>query len=115
MRTYRVAHFRIKRMLSVLRYFNFRKILSIENFLPITTSIIKSILLFSRYISHLLSNGFFIHLNFTVHSDRELKQWYVDYDVSLTWCNNTQEKIQDLSSPEEEITLVEEQHDEIEV
>ena len=45
----------------------------------------------------------------------ELTDWYVEYDSSLEWCSDTDEKIADLSRPGEYIVLVERQHSEIEV
>ena len=46
---------------------------------------------------------------------QELMDWYVDYDSSLKWCNDADDKVQKRARPGEYIMIVERQHGEIEV
>ncbi|XP_028414134.1 dystrophin-like isoform X2 [Dendronephthya gigantea] len=45
---------------------------------------------------------------------QEVVDWYVDYDSSLKWCVDADDKVQKLARPGEYIILVERQHGEIE-
>ena len=46
---------------------------------------------------------------------QELLDWYVDYESSMKWCVNADDKVKKRAPPGENIMLVEIQHSDIEV
>ena len=46
---------------------------------------------------------------------QELLDWYVDYESSMKWCVDADDKVKKRARPGEYITLVERQHSDIEV
>ena len=46
---------------------------------------------------------------------QELLDWYVDYESSMKWCENADDKVKKRAPPGENIMLVEIQHSDIEV